>query len=320
MKLKNRISVLLLSLFLAFGLGACQINQKDGSSQSQPSKTEAQTSSKPSQKNISADHIPEYSDQMYVELDSNQPDFTSKDLKRRSYESYSKLDALGRCGTAEANIGKDIMPTKKRGSIGMVKPTGWQTVKYSNVDGKYLYNRCHLIGYQLTGENANEKNLITGTRAMNVDGMLPFEDMIADYVKETGNHVLYRVTPVYEKNNLVAKGVQMEGMSVEDKGKDIKFNVFVYNVQPGISIDYKTGKSKKIKNTDVQKNTSGNGHQASTRQRYNISNSYICGNSRSKVYHCPGQRDYEKMKSSKYLVKFQSEQEAQDAGYRKAKR
>ena len=202
----------------------------------------------------------------------------------------------------------------------MVKPTGWQTVKYSNVDGKYLYNRCHLIGYQLTGENANEKNLITGTRAMNVDGMLPFEDMIADYVKETGNHVLYRVTPVYEKNNLVAKGVQMEGMSVEDKGKDIKFNVFVYNVQPGISIDYKTGKSKKIKNTDVQENTSGNGHQASTRQRHNISNGYICGNSRSKVYHCPGQRDYEKMKSSKYLVKFQSEQEAQDAGYRKAKR
>lgn len=134
----------------------------------------------------------------------------------------------------------------------MVKPTGWHTVKYSNVDGKYLYNRCHLIGYQLTGENANEKNLITGTRAMNVDGMLPFEDMVADYVKETGNHVLYRVTPVYEEEDLVAKGVQMEAMSVEDRGKDIEFNVFVYNVQPGVSIDYKTGKSKKAQNTETQ--------------------------------------------------------------------
>ncbi|MBS7007291.1 DNA/RNA non-specific endonuclease [Anaerostipes sp.] len=308
MKLRNKISAALLTLILAFSLGACQTADKAGSSADKAAKTESQRSSGTSRKNVSIDNIPEYSDQMYVEVNSNRPDFSSKDLKSKSYESYSKLDSLGRCGTAEANIGKDIMPTKKRGAIGMVKPTGWHTVKYSNVDGKYLYNRCHLIGYQLTGENANKKNLITGTRAMNVDGMLPFEDMVADYVKETGNHVLYRVTPVYEGKDLVARGVQMEAMSVEDKGKSVEFNVFVYNVQPGISIDYKTGQSTKSQS----QNTS------STKQK-NTSN-YVCGNSRSKVYHCPGQRDYEKMKTSKYLVKFKGEKEAQEAGYRKAKR
>lgn len=306
MKLRNRISAALLTLILALSLGACQATDKSGSAVKMTVKTETQ--------NVSIDNIPDYSGKMYVELNNNSPDFSSKDLKSKSYESYSKLDSLGRCGTAEANIGKDIMPTKKRGAIGMVKPTGWHTVKYSSVDGKYLYNRCHLIGYQLTGENANEKNLITGTRAMNVDGMLPFEDMVADYVKETGNHVLYRVTPVYEKKDLVAKGVQMEAKSVEDKGKAIEFNVFVYNVQPGISIDYKTGESTASKAVSGQKRTS------SEKSSHESTSSYICGNSRSKVYHCPGQRDYEKMKSSKYLVKFQSEKEAQQAGYRKAKR
>ena len=142
---------------------------------------------------------------------------------------------------AEANIGQDLMPTEKRGAIGQVKPTGWHTVKYDQVEGKYLYNRCHLIGYQLTGENANEKNLITGTRYLNVDGMLPFENMVADYIKETGNHVLYRVTPVFNGNNLLASGVQMEAMSVEDKGAGISFNVFCYNVQPGVEINYADG-------------------------------------------------------------------------------
>lgn len=306
MKLRNRISAALLTLILAFSLGACQTAEKIGSAVKEPGKTETQ--------NVSIDKIPEYSGKMYVEVNNNSPDFSSKELKSKSYESYSKLDSKGRCGTAQANIGTDIMPTKKRGAIGMVKPTGWHTIKYSNVDGKYLYNRCHLIGYQLTGENANEKNLITGTRAMNVDGMLPFEDMVADYVKETGNHVLYRVTPIYEKNDLVAKGVQMEAKSVEDKGKAVEFNVFVYNVQPGISIDYKTGESTESKAASGQKSTS------SEKSSHESTSSYICGNSRSKVYHCPGQRDYEKMKSSKYLVKFQSEKEAKQAGYRKAKR
>ena len=136
------------------------------------------------------------------------------------------------------------MPTEKRGSIGSIKPSGWHTVKYDHIDGKYLYNRCHLIGYQLTGENANEKNLITCTRSMNTKGMLQFENMVTKYIKDTGNHVLYRVTPVFEGNNIVATGVEMEAYSVEDNGKGIKFNVFVYNIEDGIIIDYKTGDSK----------------------------------------------------------------------------
>lgn len=180
----------------------------------------------------------------YVVLNNNEPNFTKEDMTTKSFEKYSKLDELGRCGVAFANVGKDIMPTEKRGKIGQVKPSGWQTVKYDCVDGKYLYNRCHLIGYQLTGENANRENLITGTRYLNIDGMLDFENAIDDYVEKTGNHVLYRVTPIFKGNDLVCRGVQMEGLSVEDNGKGIKFNVFAYNVQPGVEIDYATGKSK----------------------------------------------------------------------------
>lgn len=188
--------------------------------------------------------IPEFSSSPYVELNGNAPSFTQEEITAESYEYYSELDNLGRCGVAEACIGRDIMPTEDRGAIGQVKPSGWQTVKYDCVDGKYLYNRCHLIGYQLTGENANERNLITGTRYLNIDGMLEFENMVAEYVKDTGNHVMYRVTPVYDGDNLVASGVQMEGYSVEDKGKGISFNVYCYNAQPGVDIDYKTGNSK----------------------------------------------------------------------------
>lgn len=188
--------------------------------------------------------IPEFNGiDAYVVLNDNEPNFTKEDLTTKSFESYSELDELGRCGVAFANVGKDIMPTEERGSIGQVKPTGWQTVKYDIVDGKYLYNRCHLIGYQLTGENANKKNLITGTRYLNIDGMLGFENMIADYVKETGNHVLYRVTPIFVDNELVCRGVQMEALSVEDNGEGVKFNIFAYNAQPGVVIDYATGDS-----------------------------------------------------------------------------
>ena len=187
--------------------------------------------------------LPAFSGDPYVVIDDNQPDFPQADMTTESFESYSSLDLLGRCGSAYANVGQDLMPTEERGEIGQVKPTGWQTVKYDIVDGKYLYNRCHLIGYQLTGENANEENLITGTRYMNVEGMLPFEDEVADYVQETGNHVLYRVTPVFEDLNLVADGVQMEAYSVEDEGAGVCFNVYVYNVQPGVEIDYATGES-----------------------------------------------------------------------------
>ena len=187
--------------------------------------------------------IPTYSGTPYVVINDNVPAFTSKDYTTDSFETYSELDELGRCGVTYANVGIDIMPTEDRGSISHVKPTGWQTAKYDIVDGKYLYNRCHLIGFQLTGENANKQNLITGTRYFNVDGMLPFENMVADYVKETEHHVLYRVTPLFQGDNLVADGVQIEAWSVEDEGEGICFNVFIYNVQPGVRIDYATGKS-----------------------------------------------------------------------------
>lgn len=193
------------------------------------------------------DDIPRYSGKAYVVINDNEPFFEEKDMTTKSFEKYGKLDYLGRCGVAFANIGDDLMPWgEKRGNIGMIKPSGWHTVKYDNVEGKYLYNRCHLIGFQLTGENANERNLITCTRQMNTEGMLDFENDVGDYIKDTGNHVLYRVTPVFDGGNLLASGVLMEALSVEDNGKGVKFNVFVYNVQDGISIDYKTGESEII--------------------------------------------------------------------------
>lgn len=190
------------------------------------------------------ENLPEEDGNSYVIVNDNIPYFKEEEYTTTSFEKYSELDLLGRCGVASANISKDLMPTEKRGSIGMIKPSGWHTIKYDHIDGKYLYNRCHLIGYQLTGENANEKNLITCTRSMNTKGMLQFENMVTKYIKDTGNHVLYRVTPVFEGNNLVATGVEMEAYSVEDNGKGIKFNVFVYNIEDGIIIDYKTGDSK----------------------------------------------------------------------------
>jgi len=191
--------------------------------------------------------IPEFTDSPFVYINNNIPDFTEEDYKKGVFEYYSELDSLGRCGVAFANICKGIMPTEPRGEIGMIKPSGWKLAKYDIVDGKYLYNRCHLIGFQLAGENANNKNLITGTRYLNVEGMLPFENAIAEYVKTKNKHVLYRVTPIFKDRNLVASGVQMEAESVEDKGKSICFNVYVYNNQPGVEIDYKNGKSKLIK-------------------------------------------------------------------------
>ena len=185
--------------------------------------------------------IPAYSGTPYTEVNGNQPYFTEEELTTQSFETYSELDSLGRCGVAYANVGQDLMPTEPRGEIGAVQPTGWDLVKYDNVDGKYLYNRCHLIAYMLAAENANPQNLITGTRYLNVQGMLPFETKVCDYVKSTGNHVLYRVTPIFDGDNLLADGVLMEAYSVEDAGEGICFCVFAYNVQPGIGIDYATG-------------------------------------------------------------------------------
>ncbi len=205
--------------------------------------------SSPGRDNLSVEEIPEYAGEAYVTLQNNKPDFSQEDLTdlaREPFENYSELDNLGRCGVAFANVGTETMPQETRAPIGRVKPTGWHSVRYSHVEGRYLYNRCHLIGFQLTAENANERNLITGTRYLNVEGMLPFEDQVADYVKETNNHVLYRVTPVFEGENLVASGVQMEAMSVEDEGAGVLFNVYAYNVQPGVSIDYATGESSLV--------------------------------------------------------------------------
>ena len=234
---KRSVLVLSLLLTVVILLSACSVR-----------KTE--------QPRISLADVPPYSGKAYVAINGNNPDFSKQDKKFKG-EKYSELDALGRCGYAMARVGKDTMPTEERGQIGQVKPSGWHTVKYDFVDGKYLYNRCHLIGYQLTGENANEQNLITGTRYLNVDGMLPFENMVADYVKETGNHVLYRVTPIYDGDSLVASGVLMEGYSLEDKGEGITFNVYVYNVQPGVVIDYATGESwaENQQNADAEEQT-----------------------------------------------------------------
>lgn len=203
---------------------------------------------------VNLNNISEYNGSPYISLNANMPYFTDEEkLITEPFENYSNLDSLGRCGVAFANICKEIMPTEERGTIGQVRPSGWHTVKYNGVvDGNYLYNRCHLIGYQLAGENANELNLITGTRYLNIIGMLEFENTVSAYVEETNNHVLYRVTPIFEDDNLVAKGVEMEAWSVEDKGVGICFNVFCYNVQPGIEIDYATGESW-LSNKDYQK-------------------------------------------------------------------
>lgn len=221
-------------------------SQSNAPSASQGQQTESSTPTEiTTASSFSLSDVPAYSGKAYTSVNGNVPYFTAAELTTTSFETYSDLDTLGRCGVTYACIGQDLMPTKERGSIGMVKPTGWHTVRYDGlVDGNYLYNRCHLIGYQLTGENANTKNLITGTRYLNIEGMLPFENMVADYIQETSNHVLYRVTPIFEGNSLVANGVLMEGYSVEDKGAGVSYCVFAYNVQPGIEIDYATGESK----------------------------------------------------------------------------
>lgn len=222
---------------------------------------EEKSDSSITEENASAEHvsdetvdslsdIPSYSGKSYIEINRNIPYFSEAELTTEPFESYSNLDSLGRCGVAYANICEEIMPTEKRGEIGMIRPSGWHTVKYEGIEGNYLYNRCHLIAFQLAGENANDANLITGTRSMNIE-MIPFENKIAEYVKETGHHVLYRVTPVYEGSNLLASGVLMEAKSVEDD--EICFNVFLYNVQEGIEIDYASGESEACKNGKEQK-------------------------------------------------------------------
>ncbi|MGN0256257.1 MAG: DNA/RNA non-specific endonuclease [Chordicoccus sp.] len=274
--------------------------------------------------------VPAYAGAPYVAVNNNVPYFSDSDLTAISFEQYGDLDSLGRCTAAYASIGQDLMPTEKRGDISSVKPTGWHYVKYDGIDGKYLYNRCHLIGYQLTAENANEKNLITGTRYMNVEGMEPFENMTADYIKESGNHVLYRVTPIFEGNNLVASGVLMEGKSVEDNGAGVLFCVYCYNVQPGITIDYATGDSSESSDAGTAAqaqanqaaNTQDQTNQAAptvtpapqTAADANQAETTYIGNANTHVFHRPDCSSVARM-SDKNKVTFSSREEAINAGY-----
>ena len=257
------------------------------------------------QASFSLEDVPEFSGEPYVVLEDNQPGFTQEELTAQGFEEYSPLDLLGRCGTAYACVGLETMPTEDRESISQVKPSGWQTAEYSTslVDGGYLYNRCHLIGFQLTGENANQENLITGTRYLNVEGMLPFENLVADYVKETGNHVLYRVTPVFSGQELVARGVELEALSVEDGGEGVCFHVYCYNNQPGIQIDYATGDSWEA-GEEPQPDSSSQGGE----QHYVL-------NTNSKKFHLPDCSGAESMSPSNRQDYTGSRQALIDQGY-----
>jgi len=263
---------------------------------------------------FSIDQVGAYSGNPYIAINNNVPYFTDSEMTRTdAFETYSNLDSLGRCGVAYANICNELMPTEERGEIGSIKPSGWHTANYHEyIDGNYLYNRCHLIGYQLSGENANEKNLITGTRYLNVQGMLPFENEVADYVESTGNHVLYRVTPIFEGNNLVASGVLMEAYSVEDQGKGIMFNVYCYNVQPGIVIDYATGDSQlssdatPIQNQEVTTESSGTQTEAAD---------YVL-NTNTKRFHYPDCKSVTDMKEKNKQYYHGSREDLINQGYK----
>ena len=246
-----------------------------------PTKTRETKPSVTNANKIQLDDIPPYSGKAHIEINGNSPFFTSDDYTTSSYEYYSDLDNLGRCGVASACVGRDLLPTEKRGAIGMVKPSGWHTVRYDDlISDKYLYNRCHLIAYELSGENANEKNLITGTRYMNIEGMLPFENKVHDYVENTGNHVLYRSTPIFEGSNLVANGVLLEGLSVEDNGNGVLFCVYCYNIQPGIEIDYATGDSHVAAEKTQTESVGGSENNESSSNRYIL-------NTNTKKFHYP---------------------------------
>lgn len=294
---KRLLNVIPALLALVVLLTGCQLEMP----------TQEETSSTAS---ISLGEIPAYSGSPYVELDGNEPDFSQEELVTDSFENYSPLDSLGRCGTAYACIGEDLMPTQDRESISEVHPSGWQTAEYDFVDGGYLYNRCHLIGFQLTGENANEENLITGTRYMNVEGMLSFENMTADYIKETGNHVLYKVTPIFEEENLVASGVVMEALSVEDDGEGISFHVYVYNVQPGVEIDYKTGASWESGETPSSDVASSQGTQAAEEEEQH----YIL-NTNSHKFHLPECSSVDAMSEKNKEDYYGSREELIQQGY-----
>lgn len=302
MKRFSHCLALMLSLLLSMGvLTACESDTSQSNANATVAAEEAAVAlPETSEEAFSSAEVPAYDGAAYVVVHDNVPYFTQEDLTTDAFEQYARLDGYGRAGVAFACVGQELMPTEERGSIGQVKPSGWHTVKYDCVDGKYLYNRCHLIGYQLTGENANEDNLITGTRYLNMEGMLPFENMVADYVKETGNHVLYRVTPIFEGTNLVAGGVLMEGYSVEDGGEGICYCVYAYNVQPGITIDYASGDSWEAISEDANAASQG----AATNQTTPAENtggvrqtaSYGLNNN-TMTFHVPGCRSIKQMKN-----------------------
>ena len=292
---KNRLLLLLLTLLLTVSSCGCG----NAAAMEQIFGELMQQGTYPGQ-SFDLESVPDYQGEAYVVLNQNVPDFTEDELTTEPFEMYSPLDHLDRCGVAVANVCREIMPTEERGSIGMVKPSGWHTVKYDVIKDKYLYNRCHLIGYQLSGENANKGNLITGTRYLNMEGMLPFENAVAEYVENTGNHVLYRVTPIFEGDDLVAKGVQMEAMSVEDDGQGIMFHVFCYNVQPGVEINYHDGSSR------LSETESG----ASTTE----DETYIC-NTGTMKYHTPDCSSAIEMKAKNKKVYTGSEEKLEAEGY-----
>ncbi len=304
MNLRNNIRILILLLILPLFLTGCAIdieitNEVNTLENVIEVKNEVETEANENNKieeegpflvpTMQLNNIPAYDKSPYVVINNNEPFFNTNDFTKESFEQYSELDSLGRCGVAFSNIGKDLMPTEERGNIGSVKPSGWQTAKYDGIDGNYLYNRCHLIGFQLTGENANNKNLITGTRYMNVQGMLPFENMVADYIKETNNHVLFRVTPIFKEDNLLASGVLMEAYSVEDNGEGVKFCVYCYNVQPGIEINYSNGESTGPEFTG-NKSNSQNVSAGTTKPETNetietVSVTYVLNTSSKKIHY-----------------------------------
>ena len=279
-----------------------------------PSESTAATS-------FSLSDVEPYSGSAYVAVNGNIPYFTSSELTTTSFELYSALDSLSRCGTAYACIGQDLMPTEERGSIGSVKPSGWHTVRYNGVvDGNYLYNRCHLIGFQLSGENANERNLITGTRYLNIDGMLPFENMVADYVQETNSHVLYRVTPVFEGDNLLAAGVLMEGYSVEDDGDGICFCIFAYNVQPGVTINYATGDSTLDGAASTSEPSVAHEPSSDTQAGTSTAEAHYVLNNNTKKFHLPSCASADDIKDSNREDYYGSREDLIERAYVPCKR
>ena len=283
MKNGKKAGAIWCALLFAFSIAACS-STGGGTAYSGNTADNSADSSSSVQTADTVDDVPEYSGEPYVEINDNQPEFEEYELTTVPFENYSELDELGRCGEAEACVGEETMPTEDRESISSVEPTGWENEKYDIVDGGYVYNRCHLIGFQLTGENANEENLITGTRYMNTEGMLPFENMVADYIHETDNHVLYRVTPIFEGEDLVASGVQMEAESVEDDGAGICFNVYVYNVQPQITINYATGENWESSESENGQSVQGSDSPSQENKSQSEEQTYIINENTDKFH------------------------------------